>query len=51
MNVFSIMSNFETHYHFKRDFQKFDQNTGDKGFIHRTKHHKATQLQEPGTPL
>ena len=27
--LFSIMSNLQTHYQFKLDFQKLDQNTGD----------------------
>ena len=27
---FSIMSNLQTHYHFKLDFQKADQHTGGK---------------------
>ena len=28
--LFYIMSNLETHYHLKLDFQKVDQHTGDK---------------------
>ena len=44
-NLLSIMSNRQTHYHFKLDFQKVDQYTGGKRLIHRTKHHKDNQLQ------
>ena len=43
--LFSIMSNLQTHYHLKRDFQKVDQHTGGKGLIHGTKHAKDNQLQ------
>ena len=43
--LFSIMSNLQTHYHFKLDFQKVDQHTDEKWFIHGTKHHKDNQLQ------
>ena len=28
--LFTIISNLQTHYHFKLDFQKVDQNTEDK---------------------
>ena len=34
--VFSIMSNLQTRYHFKLDFQKVNQQTGDKWLIHST---------------
>ena len=37
---FSIMSNLQTHYHFKFGFQKVDQNTESKWLIHSTKHRK-----------
>ena len=37
---FSIMSNLQTHYHFKFDLQKVDQHTRGKWFIQSTKHHK-----------
>ena len=30
----------ETHFHFKLDFQKVDQQTGGKWLIHGTKYHK-----------
>ena len=41
----SSMSNLQTYYHFKLDFQKVDQHTGDKWLIHGTKRHKDNQLQ------
>ena len=47
---FSIMSNLQTHYHFKLDFEKLDQHTGDKWLIHGTKDHKNTQLQSLELP-
>ena len=34
------MSNLQTYYHFKLDFQKVDQHTGGKWLIHGTKHRK-----------
>ena len=43
--MFSIMSNLQTHCHFKLDFQKVDQHSGGKGLIHGTKHHKDNHLQ------
>ena len=39
------MSNLQTYYHFKLDFQKVDQYTGGKWLIHSIKHHKDDQLQ------
>ena len=39
------MSNLQTYYHFKLDFQKVDQHTGGKWLIHGTKHCKDNQLQ------
>ena len=36
--MFSIMSNLQIHYNFKRDFQKIDHHTGDKCLIHVIKH-------------
>ena len=43
--LFSIMSNLQTSYHFKLDFQKIDQHTGGKWLIHGTKHLNDIQLQ------
>ena len=34
------MSNLQTYYHFKLDFQKVDQHTGGKWLIHGTKRRK-----------
>ena len=44
------MSNLQTHYHFKLDFQKVDQHTGDKWLIHDTKRRKDNQLQSLELP-
>ena len=47
-NLFSFMSNLQTYYHFKLDFQKVDQHTGGTGgkwLIHGTKRRKDNQLQ------
>ena len=41
----SLMSNLQTYYHFKLDFQKVDQHTGGKWLIHGTKCRKDNQLQ------
>ena len=46
----SIMSNLQTHYHFKLDFQKLDQNTEGEGLIDSTKHRKDNQLQSLELP-
>ena len=43
--MLSLMSNLQTYYHFKLDFQKVDQHTGGKWLIHATKRHKDNQLQ------
>ena len=42
--LFSIVSNLQTHYHFKLDFQKVDQHTEGKWLIHGAKHYKGNQL-------
>ena len=39
------MSNFQTYYHFKLDFQKVDQHTGGKWLNPWTKRRKDNQLQ------
>ena len=36
-NLFSLMSNLQTYYHFKLDFQKVDQHREGKWLIHGTK--------------
>ena len=43
--LFSVMSNSQTHFHLKLDFQKVDQPTGGKWLIHGTKRRKGNQLQ------
>ena len=39
------MSNLQTYYHFKLDFQKVDQHTEGMWSIQGTKRHKHNQLQ------
>ena len=41
----SLMSNLQTYYHFKLDFQKVAQHTGGKWLIQGTKRCKDNQLQ------
>ena len=48
--LFSIMSNLQTHYHFKLELIKMDRHTGGKWLIHGTKHHKDNQLQSLELP-
>ena len=45
--MLSIMSNLQTHCHFKLDFQNVDKHKGGKWLIHHTKHYKDNQLQLP----
>ena len=47
---FSLMSNLQTYYHFKLDFQKVDQHTAGKWLIHGTKRHKDNWLQSLQLP-
>ena len=49
-NLLSMMSNLQTYYHFKLDFQKVDQHTGGKWLIHDTKHRKDNHLQSLELP-
>ena len=42
--MFSFMSNLQTYYYCKTDFQKVDQHTGN-WLIHGTKRRKDNQLQ------
>ena len=44
--LFSIISNFQHHYHFKLDYQKVDQHTGGKWLIHSTKQDNPLQSLE-----
>ena len=46
----SLISNLQTVYNFKLDFQKVDQHTGGKWFIHGTKRRKDNQLQSLELP-
>ena len=48
--LFSFMSNLQTNYYFKLDFQKVDQHTGGKWLIHGTKPGKDNQLQSLEPP-
>ena len=48
--IVSLVSNLQTYYNFKLDFQKVDQHTGGKWLIHGTKRHKDTQLQSLELP-
>ena len=48
--LFSFMSNLETYYHFKLDFQKVDQHTVGKWLIHGTKRRNDHQLQSLELP-
>ena len=48
--LFSLMSNLQTYYHFKLDFQKVDQHTGGKWLICGTKRRKDNQLQSLELP-
>ena len=44
-NVFSVMPNLQTNFHFKLDFQNGDQHNGNKWLIHRDKYRKNNPLQ------
>ena len=44
------MSNLQTYYHFKLDFQKVDKHTGGKWLINGTKRRKDNQLQSLELP-
>ena len=48
--LFSIMSNLQTHYDFKLDFQKVGQYIGGKWLIHSTKQCRDDQLQSLELP-
>ena len=48
--LLSLMSNLQTFYHFKLDFQKMDQHRGGKWLIHGTKRHNDNQLQSLELP-
>ena len=42
--LYSFMSNFQTYYHLKLNFQKVDQHTVGKWLIHGTKRRNDNQL-------
>ena len=44
------MSNLQTYYHFKLDFQKVDEHTRGKWLLHGTKRRKNNQLQSLEQP-
>ena len=48
--VFFIISNLQTHYHFKLYFQNVDQHTRGKWLIHGTKRNKDNHLQSLELP-
>ena len=48
--LFSIMSNWQTNYKFKLDFQNVDQHTQVVWLIHGTKNCKSNQLQNLELP-
>ena len=48
--MFSLMSNLQTYYHFKIDFQKSAQHAGGKWLVHGTKRRKDNQLQSQELP-
>ena len=48
--LLSLISNLQTYYHFKLDFQKADQHTGGKWLIHGTKRRKDNELQSLELP-
>ena len=45
------MSNLQTYFHFKLDFQKVDEHTGGKWLIHGTLTPQGQSVAKPGTPL
>ena len=44
------MSNLQTYYYFKLDFQNMDQHTGGQWLIHGTKRRKVNQLHSMELP-
>ena len=48
--LFYLMSNLQIYYNFKLDFQKVDQHTGSKWYIHGTKRSKDNQLRSLELP-
>ena len=50
LKMFSLMSNIQTYYHSKLDFQKVAQHTGGKWLIQGTKRRNDNQLQSLELP-
>ena len=46
-----LMSNFQSHYHFKLDFQKVDQHTGGEWLIHDTKRRDTVETPVPNDKI
>ena len=50
--MFSLMSNLQTYYHFKLDFQKVVQHTGVNQVVNpRHQTQQGQSVAKPGTPL
>ena len=49
--MLSLMSNLQTYYHFKLDFQKVDQHTGVLVVNPRHQTPQGQSVAKPGTPL
>ena len=49
--MFSLMSNLQTYYHFKVDFQKVDQDTGGQVVNPRHQTPQGQSVAKPGTSL
>ena len=49
--LFSFISNLQTYYHLKLDFQKVDQHTGGKWFNPRHQTPQGQSIAKPGMPL
>ena len=46
----SIMSNLQSHFHFKLDFQNVEKHIGGKWLIHGTKHPQEQSVAKPDSP-
>ena len=49
--MFSLMSNLQTYYHLKLDFQTVDQHTGRQVVNPRHQTPQGQSVAKPGTPL
>ena len=50
-NLFSLMSNLQTYYYFKLDFQNVDQHTRAKWLIHDTKRRRTISCKTWNSPV